>query len=201
MAKKYLNKYRIESIRLKGYDYSSEGAYFITIVTKNREHFFGEIVDGKMIFNAIGENAQKYWDEIPQHFSFIRLDEMVVMPNHIHGILWIDKLDDGIGCDVPGIGSVACNATNTPSKTNTSSKTKNKKMMEISPKRGSIATVIRSYKSVVTNKSRQINPNFAWQPRFHDHIIRNEKSLNRIRKYIRNNPVIWQRDRNKEDVL
>ena len=73
--------------------------------------------------------------------------------------------------------------------------------MEISPKRGSIATVIRSYKSVVTNKSRQINPNFAWQPRFHDHIIRNEKSLNRIRKYIRNNPVIWQRDRNKEDVL
>jgi REP element-mobilizing transposase RayT len=186
MAKKYLNKYRIESIRLKGYDYSSEGAYFITIVTKNREHFFGEIVDGKMIFNVIGDNAQKYWDEIPQHFSFIRLDEMVVMPNHIHGILWIDKLG-GIGCDV------ACNVA--------TGNTKNKKMMEISPKRGSIATVIRSYKSVVTNKSRQINPNFAWQPRFHDHIIRNEKSLNRIRKYIRNNPVIWQRDRNKEDVL
>jgi len=184
MAKKYLNKYRIESIRLKGYDYSSEGAYFITIVTKNREHFFGEIMDGKMILNGIGENAQKYWDEIPQHFSFIRLDEMVVMPNHIHGLLWIDKLG-GIGCDV------AYNVA--------TGKTKNKKMMEISPKRGSISTVIRSYKSVVTNKSRQINPKFAWQPRFHDHIIRNEKSLHNIRRYIRNNPVIWQRDRNNEN--
>ena len=186
MAKKYLNKYRIESIRLKGYDYSSNGAYFITIVTKNREHFFGKIMDGKMILNGIGENAQKYWDEIPQHFSFIRLDEMVVMPNHIHGILWIDKFDDGIGIR----RNVACNVS--------TGNMKNNKMMEISPKQGSISTVIRSFKSVVTNKSRPINPNFAWQSRFHDRIIRNENELNRIRKYIRENPVIWQRDRNNE---
>jgi REP element-mobilizing transposase RayT len=87
-AEKYQNKYRIASARMKNYDYASNGAYFITIVTQNRDHFFGDIVDNKMILNEIGKIAQKYWDEIPQHFPFIRLDEMVVMPNNIHGILF-----------------------------------------------------------------------------------------------------------------
>jgi hypothetical protein len=92
---KYQNKYRIASARMKNYDYASNGAYFITIVTKNRDHFFGDIEDNTMILNEIGKIARKYWDEIPRHFPFIRLDEMVVMPNHIHGILWID--DDLVG--------------------------------------------------------------------------------------------------------
>ncbi len=102
MTKKYKNKYRIESARKKGYDYSHNGAYFLTIVTKNRECFFGNIVNADdrrdvinrvstMKLSEIGKIVQKYWDEIPRHFPFIRLDEMVVMPNHIHGILWIDK--------------------------------------------------------------------------------------------------------------
>ena len=102
MSKKYQNKYRIDSVRMKNYDYSQNGAYFITIVTKNRDHFFGGIVGGvetpklgvstnAMQLSKIGEIAQNYWNEIPRYFPFIRLDEMVVMPNHIHGILWIDK--------------------------------------------------------------------------------------------------------------
>jgi REP element-mobilizing transposase RayT len=81
---------------MKNYDYASNGAYFITIVTKNRNHFFGKIVDHKMILNEIGKIAKKYWDEIPRHFPFIRLDEMVIMPNHIHGVLWIDKSVDAV---------------------------------------------------------------------------------------------------------
>ena len=90
MSKKFRNKYRIRSHRLPGYDYSSEGVYFITIVTKNRKHFFGEITDGEMILNALGKMAEKFWRDIPQHFAFVRLDEFVIMPNHVHGVLFID---------------------------------------------------------------------------------------------------------------
>ena len=187
-TEKYQNKYRIASARMKNYDYSQNGAYFITIVTKNREHFFGEIVDGKMILNEIGEISQKYWNEIPQHFSFIKLDEMVVMPNHIHGILWIDK-DYAGGCgtvDAVGCRDVACNV----STAGETGKTKNKQMAKISPKQGSLASVIRSFKSVVTKNSRELvrtektKTIFAWQTRFHDRIIRNENELNQIRNYI-----------------
>jgi len=205
MTKKYQNKYRIESARKKGYDYSQNGAYFITIVTKNRECFFGDIVGADdrrdaihrvsttMELSEIGKIAQKYWDEIPRHFPFIRLDEMVVMPNHIHGILWINWDLVGGRDGVLRGRDVACNVS-----TNTN---KNEKMAKISPKRGSLASVIRSFKSAVTIKSREILPNFAWQSRFHDRIIRNENELNRIRKYIRENPAKWHRDRNNGDDL
>ncbi|MBL0303439.1 MAG: glucose-6-phosphate dehydrogenase [Cytophagaceae bacterium] len=88
---KYKNKYRIPSARLRGYDYASEGAYFITICTHNREHFFGEIAEGKMQLNEIGILAEKYWAEIPDHFPDVELGNFVIMPNHTHGILIIKK--------------------------------------------------------------------------------------------------------------
>lgn len=88
---KFKNKYRIPSARLQNWDYGTNGAYFITICTQNREHFFGEIVDGQMQLNELGQLAEKYWLEIPQHFPFIELGNFVVMPNHTHGILIIDK--------------------------------------------------------------------------------------------------------------
>ncbi len=75
------------SIRLKNYDYSREGLYFITICCKNREHLFGEIVDGKMILNDIGEMAQICWNAIPEHFENVSLHSFVIMPNHVHGII------------------------------------------------------------------------------------------------------------------
>ncbi len=212
---KFKNKYRIASARLKGYDYSSTGGYYLTIVTQDREHFFGKIVNGKMVLSEIGKIAQKYWDEIPQHFPFIKLDEMVVMPNHIHGILWIDKLEntmddvpdggmddmpDGGMDDVPvgGMDDVPVVETlhATSLRQKQSQLNKNIKMAKISPKPGSLSTLIRSFKSVVTKNSRKINRNFKWQPRFHDRIIRNNEELNRIQNYIINNPIIWERDRN-----
>jgi len=88
---KFRNKYRIPSNRLKNWDYGSNSAYFITICTKNREHFFGEIQNGKMQLNELGKNAFQFWMEIPNHFPFIELGNFVVMPNHTHGILIIDK--------------------------------------------------------------------------------------------------------------
>lgn len=91
---KFENKYRIPSARAQWWDYGSNAPYFITICTKNREHFFGEIKDGKMVLSGIGRMAYVFWMEIPVHFSFVVLDEFVVMPNHIHRIIIIDKNDD-----------------------------------------------------------------------------------------------------------
>jgi hypothetical protein len=81
------------SIRLKNYDYSSPGAYFITICTYNKQKFFGEIVDGRMELNEAGDFAQACWTSIPEHYPDVRLDKWVIMPDHIHGILWIGKKD------------------------------------------------------------------------------------------------------------
>ena len=101
---KYHNKYRIKSTRLQNWDYGWNGAYFITICTHNREHYFGEIVDGKMKPTDIGELAEKYWHEIPKHFQFVKLHEFVVMPNHIHGIIVIDKCNNNVVVETPKLG-------------------------------------------------------------------------------------------------
>ncbi len=87
----FKNKYRIDSTRLKDYDYSQDGSYFVTICTKERELFFGEVQNNKMILNDLGVIAEKYWLEIPQHFENTELDEFIIMPNHIHGIIVIDN--------------------------------------------------------------------------------------------------------------
>ncbi|HNF28553.1 MAG TPA: hypothetical protein PKV80_29075, partial [Leptospiraceae bacterium] len=84
----YKNKFRIESARLKAWDYSTPGCYFITICTKNREPYFGKIEDGEMYLSDIGAIAENFWKEIPKHFPNIQLDESVIMPDHIHGILF-----------------------------------------------------------------------------------------------------------------
>ena len=200
-TEKYQNKYRISSARLKNYDYSSNGAYFVTIVTKNRTHFFGKIVDdGKNAINRvslskIGKIAQKYWDEIPQHFPFIKLDEMVVMPNHIHGILIIDKPTDVV--------ETTPTASIPPSTKKPRNKNHNPEW-----KPGTIGVILNQFKRICTIKSHLaktpklgVSTTFAWQSRFHDRIIRNENELNRIRKYIIKNPEMWGRDRNNGDDL
>ena len=182
--KKYKNKYRIASTRLQGYDYRQNGAYFITICTKDRVHFFGNISkpsndrDPVMQLNELGELAEKFWMEIPEHFPFVELGNFVVMPNHTHGILIINKKQSTLDS-----GDVACNVSTM--------------MAKISPKPGSISTIIRSYKSVVTKNARLINPDFKWQARFHDHIIRDTQSFNNIHHYIEKNPVNWNKDKFK----
>jgi REP element-mobilizing transposase RayT len=101
---KFLNKYRIESNRLKDFDYGSNGYYFITINTYKKSKYFGEIIYGveteyipSLQPTEIAVIAQKYWNEIPQHFSFVKLDEFIVMPDHLHGILMFEKSDKRIG--------------------------------------------------------------------------------------------------------
>jgi REP element-mobilizing transposase RayT len=91
MTDKFKNRYRIPSARLSSWDYSSNGAYFITICTRNREHFFGEIIDAKMNLSEIGVFANTCWINIQNHFPHFYLDEYIVMPNHVHGIVIIEK--------------------------------------------------------------------------------------------------------------
>jgi REP element-mobilizing transposase RayT len=182
---KYQNKYRIPSARLKNWDYGSNGAYFITICTQNREHFFGEIINGQMLLNATGQTAEKFWTEIPEHFPFIELGNFVVMPNHVHGILIIDKPDNGLIVETPKLGV----STGNDSATNkTGGKNENWKP-------ATIGVIINQYKRMVTIQARKSFAGFGWQSRFYDHIIRDAPSFETIQDYISNNPNNWEKDK------
>ncbi|NQV41312.1 MAG: transposase [Candidatus Marinimicrobia bacterium] len=181
-----------KTIRLNGWDYGRNAAYFVTICTSGRNHFFGQIINGSMHLSEIGVIAQDFWQKIPQHFQHTSLDAYAIMPDHIHGIVIIDKprgidetgeMDnmnngDGNDCRV-----VACN---NPTINKPSEIAVHRYMSSISPKPGSLSTIIRSYKSAVTKRAHQIDPEFAWQSRFYDHVVRNPDSHDRIKQYIHN---------------
>jgi putative transposase len=230
---KYKNKYRIKSTRLQYWDYASPGYYFITICTKNREDYFGEIKNEKMCLNEIGDIAQKFWLEIPNHFSNVTLDEFIIMPNHVHGIVIINddpaafvafvetrhclvSTNANVNADADAGTDIDTNTNtyiiNNNNITTTPDITKTAEQININAAIGhnigktrfqnqgknTISSIIGSYKSICTktiNKT-QNQFRFAWQPRFYEHIIRDTKSLERIRHYIINNPINWHSDRN-----
>jgi putative transposase len=179
--KKYKNKYRIDSARLKGYDYSQNGAYFITICTKNREHHFGKIRNGKMILSQCGVLADVFLHEIPNRHDGVELGAFVVMPNHIHLILIINRGEPPVVETRPASSPCA--------------PVKNEIMAAISPKAGSVSVIMGSYKGAVTRHANRLGFPNGWQPRFHDHIIRDEAEYERIYNYIKNNPANWEKDK------
>ena len=181
----FKNKYRIESARLKGWDYRNPGYYFVTICTRGRGHYFGKVEGDDVRLSAIGEIAAQCWAETPQHHAGIELDEWVIMPNHAHGIVVI--VETGIAV----VETLHCNVSTTT----------DKKMSAISPKTGSLSVAVRSFKSAVSKLAHKAGHEFGWQERFWDHIIRDEKELNRIRNYIHANPSNWENDRNNDDGL
>ncbi len=200
---KFIDRYRIGSTRLQKWDYRWKGAYFITICSRNRESCFGEIADGKMKLSGIGIIADILWYEIKTHAKNVDLGAFVVMPNHIHGILIlngnnypannnvdIESVNDDINVETLHATSLQPNQT-LPTK----SSLKNEFMSDISPKSESVSTIIRSYKSAVSKHAHRLGLVFAWQERFYDNIIRDEKSLLTISKYIENNPANWIDDR------
>ncbi|NTW32963.1 MAG: transposase [Bacteroidetes bacterium] len=176
-TEKYQNKYRNASARAQWWDYRTSAPYFVTICTKNREHIFGFVEKGEMHPNILGEYARKCWNEIPNHFSFIELINFVVMPNHVHGLLKLNS-----------VGSL--HAT-TPQDQDPQMQ-KNEFMANISPKTGSLSSVIRSYKSAVTKYANDNHIPSGWQTRFYDHIVRNSEECQRIFDYINNNPKNWE---------
>ena len=181
-------------IRLRNFDYSSQAWYFITICTKNRRQTLGEIEDGKMHLSAIGEQANLYWNEIPKHFPHIELGEFIIMPDHIHGIIGIinkpnskERTRHGITQlkEKPNVRTHVVSqleqiSNNIAPQTNQFGKTI----------AGSLSAIIGQFKSTLTRWSRKNGHEyFAWQGRFHDHIIRNDGAFQRISDYIKNNPT------------
>jgi len=191
MTEKFQNRYRIPSARLQGYDYGAHGSYFVTICTKNRECYFGNIVETHNCAShdttthpsvethnfvetgncpslrptIIGQTAIDYWSEIPKHFPFVELDEFVIMPNHLHGILFLNR----------------------PEKTDWQPN-------QFGVQSQNLGAIIRAFKSTTKRFANQNNIEFEWQSRYHDRIIRNEKELNAIRRYIVDNPRKWEKD-------
>ncbi len=189
----YQNKYRAKSIRLKYYDYRSHGYYFVTICTHEKICYFGDIDQEKVRLSPLGKIAEKFWLEIPQHFDFVEIDSFIIMPNHVHGIFIIKK-NQFNPHDVENLHARSLPKRSLPE---ISEDDLSKIMSDISPKKGSLSSVIRSYKSAVTRWSKLNNyDSFKWQSRFYEHIIRDEESLNNIREYILNNPIKWEEDEN-----
>ena len=180
------------STRLKSYDYSSAGGYFVTICAYQKEHLFGNIINGQMVSSAIGEIPEKYWLEIPEHFRNVSLDEFVIMPNHIHGILFITNNMDGESVS----GTVGTDYNLSLQKSLKSHNPKQSKFQNVIPK--SLSYIIATFKAAVTRNTHKTNNPFAWQSRFYDHIIRSEGELKRIRQYIINNPLKWEFDRENQ---
>ena len=192
MDDKFQNKYRISSTRLQNWDYGWNAPYFVTICTKNREHYFGEIVDGEMHFSEIGKIAQQFWREIPDHFPFVILDAFVIMPNHVHGIIVINKTDDGRNI---GGGNGCGNVVETQ---NFASLRQNRKQLrpknKFGPQSQNLASIVRGYKTGVKKHATMNIIDFEWQFRFNDHIIRDNQSFDRIQNYINTNIKNWKND-------
>ncbi|KKP51719.1 MAG: hypothetical protein UR42_C0011G0011 [Candidatus Roizmanbacteria bacterium GW2011_GWA2_33_33] len=169
--------------RLNGFNYSSNGYYFVTICTKDREKYFGNIIDNKMVLNNIGEIVNTCWLEIPNHFPNVELDEFQIMPNHVHMIIIINNKSNTKNKSPVG-NKYFCSLQNI----NISWQTKLS---------GSLSSVIRGFKIGVTKKCRTNNNKIIiWQKSFYDQIIRTEYSLYFIRQYIHDNPLNWESDRN-----
>jgi REP element-mobilizing transposase RayT len=165
------------SIRLRGYDYSQAGAYFVTVCTHDRMCLFGEIMDRQMRLNAAGRVVEQCWNQIPEHFPHVELDEFVVMPNHVHGIIVIAET----------VGAIHESPLQSP----------RERRQMLLPK------IIGRFK---TNTAKRINEmrdtpgTSVWQRNYYEHIIRNVESLNGIRKYSMNNPLQWALDRENPDM-
>lgn len=167
----FKDKYRIESARLSGWNYSAEGYYYVTICTAHHIHYLGRVIDGDVLLTPAGEVVAEEWLKTAELRPNVELDEWIVMPSHMHGILVITyqisaKLD-----------------------------LKNPKDNKSRLKANSLSSIIGQFKGACTKRIwNGIEPEFDWQARFWDRIIRDEAELERARAYIRNNPLKWDAD-------
>ena len=185
------NIHNRKSIRLKGYDYSQAGLYFITICIKNRECLFGNITNGEMNLNDAGQMVENEWMKLPQRFQNIKLHEYIVMPNHFHAILEI-------------VGVILVVAQNKTVAQNNTVSSKNGQPQGIAPTTNkTVGDMVGAFESITTveyirgvkNKNWQPFDGKLWQRNYWDHIIRNENEYNRIAQYIINNPIKLKNDK------
>lgn len=166
-------KHHRRSPRLPEYDYTQPGAYFVTVCVKGKQCRLGKIVDGEMAVSKEGEIVTGVWENLPTHYSHIELDEFVVMPNHVHGIIWIlEHKNDRVG---EGLRP---------------SPTSSKKIYGLLE----IVRAFKSFSSRQINELRDTKGSSFWQRSFYDHIIRDEEDLYQHRKYINQNVLKWLLD-------
>jgi REP element-mobilizing transposase RayT len=226
---KFKNKYRIASTRATYWDYGWNAAYFITIITQNWSCWFGKVKNKKMELSDLGACANSCWLEIPNHFPFVELGAHVIMPNHVHGILIINKPVETQNIASPngksnrsdnvvetqyfaspnGKSNRSDNVVETqyfaspnekPNRSDNVVETQNIASLQtpqnkFGPQSQNLAAIVRGFKIGVTKNARLIHPKFKWQPRFHDHIIRDERAFNAISNYILKNPAKWNSNR------
>lgn len=174
-----------KSIRLKEYDYSQAGAYFVTICAHERQCVFSEIADGQLRLNEIGRIVEDEWRKTAEIRGNVEMDVSVIMPNHLHGILIITDSAVGATRDIANGRGMARHAPTTMQR----------KFGQPIP--GTLPTIIGAFKSAVTKRINKLRntPNApVWQRNYYEHIIRNEKDYLRIYEYILNNPAKWQED-------
>ena len=173
-SKKSFNYRR--SVRLRGYDYRQAGIYFVTICTCQRSKLFGDISDGEMTLSPLGEVASEEWRRLPYKRSNVRLDRYVIMPNHVHGLF------------------VVANKSESDSSHRAASH-RSKRPRGFPP--GSLGAIVSHYKAAVTRRAWSgliDRGQRIWQRNYYDHIVRSEKALNDIRRYIIQNPARWAED-------
>ncbi|HUK56276.1 MAG TPA: transposase [Nitrospiria bacterium] len=163
------------SIRLKGYEYSRTGAYFVTVCVKNRECLFGDIFDGRMVLNDAGRIVERVWKDLPARFPSVELDAFALMPNHVHGILALV----GAGLALPDKQGAASSA----------------------PTLGDVVRTFKSMSAIRVNRLLSCSGQPFWQRNYYEHIIRNDDELNRTREYIQGNPANWSMDENHSDRI
>jgi len=185
------DKHHRRSIRLKDYDYSQAGAYFITICTYKKECLFGNIIDGIVHLNNFGHCVLSCWNNIPKHYPHAQLDEFVIMPNHIHGIIiLLDKRPVGAGLR-PALFRKGSTALSKRAGFKPAPNGKDTK------KRHSLSEIVRAFKTFSSREINKIRGSIGcpvWQRNFYEHVIRNESDLNDTRQYIINNPLRWEDD-------
>jgi len=176
-AELFKDRYRTDSPRLQGWDYAGDGWYFVTICTWGRSRAFGEIVDGQMELSRAGQIADEEWRQTAVARPYVTIDEYVVMPHHVHGILSISGRHPSVrSADVVDTSQ---RDVSTTSRTRLIA--------------GSLGAIIGQFKGACTKRIRETcNPEFRWQARFYDHIIRDDDSLDHIRQYIADNPLKWE---------
>ncbi len=205
MSELFQGKYRIKSARLEGWNYAWPGVYFITIKIQYGKDYFGKVVNGKMQLSKIGEIVKREWLNTPKMRENVELDEWVIMPNHLHLILFItnkffngipfaddfdpDEYEQKIGVYDNTLGTHTVETRCSASLQQSPSQYKNKFGIQSN----NLSSIIRGFKCAATNQIHTSGFfNFVWQTRFHDRVIRNENELNIYREYTRNNPMAFQ---------
>jgi len=174
-------QYFRHSARLKNYDYSKGGAYFVTVTVDGEGEIFGKVIEGKVKLNKAGEIIDKVWINLPKQFTNVKLDEFVIMPDHFHGIIILENMKEGLM---------------------NQARTMEKNWILMKNKKNTLGKIIRAFKAKAAKLIREDGAkDFKWRRNYYDHIVKNENELMIVRKYIKNNPFKLKIAKNNKNSL